>query len=118
MYSLYLNDTGDLEFDEVMNFKTVTGSAEVAQRLRLALMTNRGEWFLDTDFGVPWTPILGGKFDEKELKRHIIRVLKDDAAVKEINNITITALTPGRSVEIYFECLLVDDTELKETVEV
>lgn len=45
--------SGDLVFvDGVL--QTISGTEEVAQRIRLSCLTHAGEWFLDADFGVPW----------------------------------------------------------------
>jgi len=47
---------GDLAF--------ASGTAGIAQAIRIAIEMFRGEWFLDLDAGVPWRQsILGQKFD-------------------------------------------------------
>lgn len=52
---LYLDPaTHDLVIRDGGTLSTVTGRREVAQRIKVALETQRGEWALDTRFGVRW----------------------------------------------------------------
>lgn len=48
-----LDANHDMTFGRGMRNIATTAEA-VAQRLRCRLLTIRGEWFLDTDAGVPW----------------------------------------------------------------
>lgn len=48
-----LVEDNDLVF-ESRNLATVSGSALVAQRLKVILQLFKGEWFLDADAGIPW----------------------------------------------------------------
>lgn len=50
---LRLNNLGDLEITQG-DLSWVRGTEALAQRLRFALRHFRGEWELDTEFGVPW----------------------------------------------------------------
>ncbi len=42
-------------WDIPLNGKFVSGVDLVRQRIEILLRTNRGEWFLDTEFGIPWS---------------------------------------------------------------
>lgn len=78
-------DTGDILFD---NGTTVTSTKDLdlSQRLRIRLGTFNGEWFLDTDFGVPWFQQILGKqrskatvdsiIQEEIYKEHDVRSIK------------------------------------------
>lgn len=90
--SFYINEQGDLEFDGLGRLKTVEGSEAVAQRLRVELSTRQGEWFLNTLFGVPWLDIFGKQWSEARVRKEILRVLNNDAAVDEVIELTIGPL--------------------------
>jgi len=66
------NETGDILFD---NGSTVTSTKELdlSQRLRIRLATFSGEWFLNTDFGVPWFQQIIGKQRSKDTVDAIIQ---------------------------------------------
>ncbi len=53
MKDLALTKDGDLEI-ETFDLQIVEGRDQVAQRLKTRLKTWLGEWFLDTDWGVPY----------------------------------------------------------------
>lgn len=78
-----LDENHDMTFGR--GKRNIAGTAEaVAQRLRCRLLTIRGEWFLDTDAGVPWYqpddsevyPIMGRRpnmqYNEAVLKAAIL----------------------------------------------
>jgi hypothetical protein len=117
MLSFQLSPEGDLMFDELNNLVMVDGTAELAQRLGLAIRIRAGEWFLDTSLGIPWFELLGNKGAELKIKREIRRVLLEDAAIRSVNAITLTPL-PERTLAVDFEVILTDDTQYKQTVEV
>jgi hypothetical protein len=67
----YIDENGDVSFGRgARNY--LSGSPATAQRLGTRMKLNRGEWFLDTDAGIPWfqpedasvRPILGGRRDD------------------------------------------------------
>lgn len=117
MLSLMLNAEGDLIFDNLKNLVMIDGTAEIAQRLGLAIRTRAGEWFLDTSLGIPWFDILGNKGTEVKIQTEIKRVLLEDAAVKSVGAITLTRL-PERVLAVDYEVTLTDDTQYRQTVEV
>lgn len=56
--------TNDLFLAPDGNVATVTDAEAVGQHVRQRLQTHRGEWFLDTDAGMPWLrDILGHQFN-------------------------------------------------------
>jgi hypothetical protein len=117
LLSLMLNAEGDLIFDELNNLVMVEGTAELAQRLSLAIRIRAGEWFLDTSLGIPWFELLGNKGAELKIQREIRRVLLEDAAVRSVGAINLTPL-PERTLAVDFEVTLTDDTQYKQMVEV
>lgn len=116
MKSLYLNRAGDLEFDGLNNLKMVEGNSEVRQRLWIAILTNQGEWFLNSNFGVPWMELLGDKNDEEDIKQAILVELKQDAAVKEVDDLALKYDNQTRALTIIFAGKLVDGSFFDQEV--
>lgn len=57
----------------------------VAQRLKIKLLTFRGEWFLDTSYGIPyWQRILGLKIRKSDLDLIFQQAILEERGVKEI----------------------------------
>lgn len=78
MRDLMLDVVGDLEIVGG-DLPLVDGADQTAQRLRTRLRLIQGEWFLDTEAGLPWfTDILGKNMDmnrtEALLRREILAV--------------------------------------------
>lgn len=119
MLSLKLDQNGDLEFDELNNFRMIEGKEELAQRLALGIKTRAGEWFLDTSLGIPWFKLLGDKDNEEMIKSEVRRVLMEDSAIKTVDDLTLIR-TGDRSITIDFKCTLSDDPTgiYQQTVEV
>lgn len=116
MKSLYLNKDGDLEFDGLNSFKMVEGDDEVRQRLRIAILTNMGEWFLDTSLGVPWMDMLGKRNNQDEIKQAILKELKKDDDVQSIETIDIVFDDHERTLNISFNGTLINGTKINEEV--
>ena len=82
---VFHNDPLTQEYTTQPDVKTV------AQRLKIRLLTNRGEWFLDTEYGVPWfDEILGFKIPKSRVDRIIQQEILKERGVKEIVSFTST----------------------------
>lgn len=107
-------DTGDLALTGG-RLQTVTGAAEVTQRLRLALGVHTGEWLLDTSFGVDWLGKVLGKGRSKprvdaEIKRAIL-------ATPGVTRLTAyTSTITGRSLAVNFTVATAADELLDATI--
>lgn len=62
----------------------------VSQRLKIRLLTFRGEWFLDTEYGVPYWEILGHKIPKSRVDRIIQQEILKERGVKGIVSFTST----------------------------
>ena len=102
MKSLYLNEDGDIEFDSLHNLKMVDGLDEVKQRLRLTLGTNRGEWFLNKKFGIPWIDMLSKGAPPEKYRKEILKVLNNDPAIDEVEEINFNFERQDRKLKIEF----------------
>ena len=71
-------------------FTTQPLTQTVAQRLKIRLLTTRSEWFLDTDYGVPWMDILGRKVPKSRVDNILQQQILLEQGVKEIISFTST----------------------------
>ena len=119
MKSFYLNDKGDIELTPINTLKMIEEDDEVRQRNRLSLTTNKGEWFLNLNFGIPWIKLLGNKASITDIKRIILEKLSEDEAIQEIEYITIIKPEEKhRVVVIELRGLLTNKNKFYQTIEV
>lgn len=92
----------------------IEGNDEVLQRIRTRLRREYGEWFLNTECGVPWVGdngngILGSKTIKRSEVLLLIRgVIQDTDGVKSITKLSSTYSSGDRSFDIYAEIVLND----------
>lgn len=101
----------------------VTGADEIMQRLKLRLLRELGEWFLDTSVGLPWYQegygILGTKRTrENSVMLLIRRCVMSTEGVRSIEKLTTMFLLGNRTFSIYIRVLLTDNTVQEITVPV
>lgn len=102
MKSIYLNDNGDFELDSMNEIKVIDGIDEIKQRLKISLITEMKEWFLDLNFGVPWLKMLGEGDPPENFRKEVLKVLNADPAVDKINSVETDFDRANRSLEIDF----------------
>lgn len=118
-----LDANHDMTFGGSMrNIATTAESAE--QLLRCALLYIRGEWFLDTDGGVPWwqpegadaQPIMGVprdlRYAESVLKATILSV----TGIKDIVAFAIAVNTSTRKMTVSFT-VTTDDGDVVDLID-
>lgn len=100
----------------------VTGTDEVLQRVRTRLRREYGEWFLNTEEGIPWVGengngILGSKYKRRdEVLLLIRRCITNTEGVKRIIKLNTTYQSGDRSVDIY--ALLVLDGDVTAELQI
>lgn len=99
--------TGDLALengDLVLLEQDSGDTAEVAQKLRQALLFFKGEWFLDTEAGVPYHQDIFGKQRDLVLVRAIlITTILDVPGVIGLNRFDLDYEPDTRSLTVDFE---------------
>lgn len=89
----------------------VRGIDTTAQQIRVALQVEFGEWYLNTEKGVPYysetgilndgtTGILGGKYSAAEIQALISRTILEVANVLKINELNIGTVNDARQLKI------------------
>lgn len=72
-------------------FTTQPFTQTVAQRLKIRLLTFRGEWFMDINYGVPyWQQLLGMKPSKSTTDRIFQQQILLENGVKEITSFNST----------------------------
>jgi len=85
---------------------TVTGLDLIRQRIKQRLLTIQGEWFLDTQIGIPW-------FDEVFRKRPnrdvveglIVSTIQETEGVEEVQEFELEFDAPQRRLSVRFVAL-------------
>jgi hypothetical protein len=116
MRSVYLNDNGDFEFDSMNEVKMIDGIDEIKQRLKISLITEMEEWFLNLDFGVPWLKMLGEGDPPAEFRKEVLKVLNDEPAVDKIREVNTEFDRANRSLEINFIVEVGENTIVESVV--
>lgn len=119
MAGFKLNSNGDISIDSNKRWLTLTSYQElVRQRLEIKLKTFRGEWFLDTTFGVPYRDngdgksIIGKGYSKSDIDALFITLIKQDPDVLSIKYFNATYDTITRLYDLKFEVQTRDGTLL------
>lgn len=93
MAGFKLNDNGDIEVDNSGKMLLLNTYQElVKQRLDIKLKTFKGEWWLDTTFGIPYRDtgdgkaIIGKGYTQKDVDAIYIAAIKEDRDVQRIDS--------------------------------
>lgn len=82
---------------------TVSGTALVAQRLKIILQLFKGEWFLDADAGIPWfQEILEKGVDPTVVDAILRKAILGTTDVNRILTYTSSIDAAARSISIAF----------------
>jgi len=109
---LLLNeDTNDLVFINGACPVTQKLTDVVSQRLKITLYTFLGEWFLDTDIGVPYFQQIFGKVRSKSTVDLIFqRIIANDPDVIEILSFESELSATTRGYSMTFQVRVADNT--------
>lgn len=99
---LLLDENGDLKIS--YGDLQLTGDENtVKQRIKLALLTFKGEWFLNEDLGIPYyQEILGQKNSLDSIKSIFIDAIQRIDGVKELQSLNIKLDDSSRNILIQF----------------
>lgn len=80
---------------------TTTPSQKMAQKIKIKLLTFRGEWFQDTTYGVPyWQEILGHKVAKSRVDMLFQEAILEEEGVTEIINFKSSITNRTYSLEV------------------
>jgi hypothetical protein len=93
--------TNDLHIADDGNLATVTGALAIGQHVRQRLMTFSGEWFLDTEAGMPWLSQIMGRGYDPALAEAIVKAeILDTDGVTEITSFSIGFDRTARRLDV------------------
>lgn len=114
---ILLTDEHDIEFVNGAATVTTDMKSSVAQRLKIALSTFQGEWFLDAELGIDYFGSVFGKRRRKETVDLIIQTaILSDPDVLRLTSYSST-ITNDRRFEVNFTVLTSDGTTAPVTVQ-
>jgi phage baseplate assembly protein W len=88
---------GDLVFENG-DIVMVDEDEELIQSVQTILQTNKGEWFLNTDFGLDRSQLLAKRFDEALATDAIAEAIAQEERIQRIENISFQR--EGRSMTV------------------
>lgn len=110
MAGFKLDANGDIEVDSNGKIQLLSTFQElVRQRLDIKLKTFRGEWFLDTTFGIPYRDtgdgraMIGKGFTSKDIDAIYISTIKEDPDVISIEYFNSNYSPIQREYDLSFE---------------
>ena len=115
-------EVGDLVFANGYTLTTSDEANVVAQRIYIHLRTFKGEWFMDTPYGVPWFEIFGKK---NITKGYVDRILQEEVykveGVREVVDWESSLNNQSRNYQVTFSVrtergLVTDDINISNNI--
>lgn len=119
MKSIFINkDTRDFEFNNLNRFELVTNKEEIKQRIWIRLGINKGEWFLNTNLGIPWHDLLDNNATPEQIRAEVQKALEHEEYIKSIDYVRIEEIDKeNRKLKLSFS-VVTDLGEIESTEEV
>lgn len=93
------------------NVQIISGIDEVAQRIRLVLLLDRGEWFENTNVGVPWLQqILGSQLSDRQIVSILQEQIVSVPGAEDVGDFQIARDRAARELTITFSVRGVSST--------
>jgi len=110
---------GDLVFDGQGNLVMVEGKEEIVQSIERILTTNKGEWFLNLEYGLDYQEIQGKGRDIEGIKLAITEAILQEERVSEVEKIDLS-LDKNRHLKINVTVRLQegDTLEISEVIDI
>lgn len=117
MSTIKLNINNDIEFDEFGRIVFISGAnsdEEIKQRLKIKLKTFKGEWFLDTEHGVPYFfDIIGTKsIDLNILESFLKSAILEVDGIKQIIQSNVDYNPANRKLIYNFQATTINNTKI------
>lgn len=110
-------ENGDLVMQNG-TFATISGDAELAQSVENALLTAKGEWFLDEEHGLERDALLGKGFNEGEATDAIIEAVTQDERIASVEDILFTFNRQTRTLTVSMKLRKTEDEVIDLEVEI
>jgi phage baseplate assembly protein W len=107
---------GDLVFEKG-DFQANEGEEEIQHCAEIILGTNKGEWFLNPEFGIDFNNLVG-KVTNGQIENEILEGLAQEPRIESIERVEITRNKQNRKATVTFEATLANDETLESEVTV
>ncbi len=107
-------ENGDLALENG-EFKLVDGIEEIVQSAKICTSTNKGEWFLDPEFGFDFFAVLGKNPTEGQIRGALLDAFSKESRIDTIEELTVDR--EGRYLKIFYKAILIDGTSIESEVE-
>lgn len=116
--SLLDRETHDLVKNK-NTFSMIYDKEAIKQRIWIRLGINKGEWFLNTELGVPWYELLDNNATLEQIRAEVYNAILEEEYVKSIDYVSIERIDRGqRILYISFSVLLTTGDTITSSGEV
>lgn len=121
MSTLAINSDNDLYFNSAGRLATIAESntdEEILQRIKVRLRFFKGEWYLNTENGIPYfQDILGSKsFDNNILESIFRKAILDVEGVKGLIESSVDYDPNERKINYFFKALSINNTVITDNL--
>lgn len=104
MTDVYVNPATNGIVIEAGEIKLIDGIEEMEQRIRIALLTHKGEWLFDTDLGLPWADeILVKRPNFDRIRNRVDTYVRSIEGVTDVRDIIVELDSATRVLTIGLE---------------
>lgn len=121
MSTLAINSQNDLYFNSAGRLVTIAESntdEEILQRIKVRLRFFKGEWYLNTEHGIPYfQDILGTKsFDNNIIESIFRKAILDVEGVKGLIESSVDYEPTERKINYFFKALSINNTIITDNL--
>ncbi|TDF92160.1 DUF2634 domain-containing protein [Paenibacillus piri] len=114
MQSFKLVD-GDLVLEHG-ELQMIDGADELAQCVKSALGTNKGEWFMQPELGIKFRAFEGKQWNEEEMREQIRQGLFQETRIQTVDTIHFDYDLPNRAMKVHFTATAKDGATIESEV--
>lgn len=101
-------ENGDLAIDGAGNVVMVEGDDEIAQSVEMILTANKGEWFLDEEFGLDYSEITDKSKTEKDIRFALREAIYQEERIAEVEFTSLIIDHNKRTLDVRLRLTKVD----------
>jgi len=113
MYTFKIDDTGDITFDGQNSIVLVEDKDEQAQAVKTRMSTNKGEWFLNTLYGLAYKYLQVKNPDLSRIRAEILRTFQQETRITKVDSLVLNFNNSTRKLTISFELAMDDGNTVK-----
>lgn len=107
---------GDLVFDASGNLEMVDGKDEIAQSVEMILTANKGEWFMNEEFGLDYSEITDKLKTKKDIEFALREAIFQEERIEEVEFRRVDIDHARRKLIVDLEVRTVDNEVIRSEV--